>query len=356
MQAEILGFVGFTQQEKDVLSPREAATITEYLRALLSGATSDITQFSTDLQAHLADYNDPHKVGKSASFLESVYVALYGYYTEMTADPMTYVAFKDMATTPVWFDFVRRLIADYNLYSVTKGITGSVSLPVGLDAAQADPLSTSTSVTATGITSVDDFLTKKGGLTGWDTFSAGDGLGTNVNLLRPKFYVRRDIPLIVTGTDPFSDFQSVTNVSCNSDPLPVVIGLRLGVGKKPTDGMTDILSLLIDDQTITVSYDPVTQMLEVKTSEASLPNTTPVSVPTGIVWVEISSTQITVYTQTTQGVTSAVTALPVVLSSVKSLSVLQPTTIRGDQINIIALAVFTGISDTASLCSQTAYL
>ena len=356
MQAEILGFVGFTQQEKDVLSPREAATITEYLRALLSGATSDITQLSTDLQAHLADYNDPHKVGQSASFLESVYTSLYGYYTEMTTTPMSYADFKKMAATPTWLDFVRRLISDYNLYTATKGVTGDVSLSVGLDAAQVDPSATAETTTASGLTSIDDFLTKKGGLTGWDTFSSGDNLGTNGNLLRPKVYVRRDMPPLVTGTDPFTDFQSVTDMEDVADALPLVIGLRLGVGKNPTDGMTDIVSVLVDDQTLTVSYDPITKMIEVKTTEASLTSTAPVSVPTGVAWVVVESNQITIYTQGAQEIASAVTALPTALTAVKSMSLLQPTTTRGDQVNIIALAVFTGISDTAALCSQTAYL
>ena len=357
MQAEILGFVGFTQQEKDVLSPREAATITEYLRALLEGASADLTLLTTSLNSHLSDYDDPHKVGQSKSFLESVYQFLYGYYKDITDAPMSYADFKQMATTPIWLDFVRRLITDHNLFVATKGITGDVTLPVGLDTASVDPLASASTATATGITSIDDFLSKRGGLTGWNTFASGNDLTLNSNFLRPRFYIRKELPLLLTSDAFLKDFLSVTDMDLSDDMLPIHVGLRLGAGKAPTAGMADILSFTIDAHTVTLSYDPVAKSLEVKTTLDGFATIGPVDVPTGIVWVGLTADAITITTQQTQSVTDLTTDITTVpLGTPKSMSILQPTATTGNEVNILAMAVFTGVLDADAIQRQTAYL
>ena len=357
MQAEILGFVGFTQQEKDVLAPREAATITEYLRALLAGASSDIAEFNTDLQTHLTDYADPHKVGQSASFLESVYTFLYGYYTDISDTPMSYSSFKEMARTPVWFDFVRKLIVDHNLFVQCNGITGDVTLPVGLDTASADPNATSPTAVASGISSIDTFLSQRGSITGWNTFSDANALGLNANMLKPKFYSRRDTPLLVTGTDLLDGCQSLNNLDLSGDGWPLMIGLRLGVGKTPTDTEVGVLSVASDSKTFTVSYNPVKQTLTVTTTIDGVPAIGPISVPTGIVWMTLSAASLVVSAQQTQGVQDTATDISsAAIAALKSLSITQNPNARGGVADLLGIAVFAGIVDTDALYRQSAYL
>lgn len=357
MQANLLGFVGFTRQETDVLSKKEAATITEYLRAIFETVGGDRQTLTQTLSDHENDFDDPHETGKSATFLKSVYQVLYQYYCDLSSDPVSYDTFLTMTTSVVWGSFLRRLITDHALFLTASADGATGTLPATVDTGNTDPNAASPLGSFGPVSSIDDFFKDRAATPGWNVLSTTDDLSIIPNHLPPKIYVRPGLPLLVASNDPSKLFLRQQTIDLTGETLPITIGLRLGRGRVAQSQSCDLMTLTLDDGDYTISYDAVEKTLVVSTPSKTVSTTTAVTLPTGVVWVTMDPMQITVAAQGLQDVSVMTQALTDISpKSIRSLTLLQRLCDPSEPVAINALAVFTGMVDHVAVCSQSSYL
>lgn len=356
MQANLLGFVGFTRQERDILDAREAATITEYLRLLLVDARDGLIKSQTGLQAHVADEDDPHHTGKSKSFLNSLYRLLYQYYTELSTNPVSFTEFVALANTPVWLDFVRRLLVNHRLYQIAQA-QGSPALPVSVDLGTCDPNDDAQTTTSAGFSSIDDFFSNAGKLSGWAPRSTANNLGLTTVSHRPVLYARRGLPFIATSDQSLSDFLSITDIDLTAEAYPLHIGLRVGRGIAPEAGPVDLCAITTDAGIFTITYDPVSRGISVIVPIDDMAAVPAMTAPTGVFWITLDQTSLRLSAQGPQsGISNFLQFETTTLGAVKSFSLLQDIERRGYLVNLLSVAVFAGISSLDDVYAQNSYL
>lgn len=359
MSASIIGFVGFTQQESDILDPREAATITEYLRSMFESGALGIKTLSADLSAHIADYNDPHRTARSVTFITSVYGLLYKYYCDISDEtPMGYTAFYEMMQSPILFELVRRILLNKTMFAATTSNQQVITFPNTVDRMYADPNAVAQPSTLTLYPDIERFFKALGGVTGWDTFAKGNALGMAANFVAPVFYARMGLPPIVTKTQWRSDFYSLTDLVIPEVDFPITMALRLGSGSVSTTDPVDILSFSFDQGNYILQWNPSTTTLSLVASNQPTQTLLSISAPTGTTWLEITPTGMIVASLSGQTYNRQTYDIPkgTTLSNFGSFSILQPLTGVPQKVSIFALTLFSGVMDSDLTRLQSLYL
>lgn len=359
MTADIVGFVGFTRQENDLLDPKEAATITEYLRSMYESGALGLATLSADLSAHVNDYDDPHRTAQSPVFLASVESLLYQYYCDISDEtPMAQDAFSEMLKSPLLLEFARRLIVDQSIFDKITSDNETLTLPTTEDNLYADPNATAQTSTAKLYPDIVSFLKALGGLTGWNSFAKGNTISTGANYVRPYIYGRIGLVPIISKSKNVNKLNSLEDLPIDTADLPITICARMGHGTTTPNAPVDIVSIVFGSETYTVQWDQSANTVTVNNSSNTAAAALTVPVSTGTFWLEFDQTGIflAAYDGTTYNRTSYTFASGETLGAPSVFNVLQPLMGRPQDVTLFSVALFAGVIDSDLIGLQTEYL